>query len=111
MTPVAPGRCTARRGGIRTMAVLLSSQGLSKAYGPRTLFADISLDLRDGERIGLIGPNGAGKSTLLKILAGLEVPDTGTVGRLRTARVAYLPQTPEFAPEATIREVVAAGLE
>ena len=63
------------------MTILLSSQGLAKAYGPRPLFHDISLDLRVGERVGLIGPNGSGKSTLLKILAGLETADQGTMAR------------------------------
>src|SRR5688500_6632873 len=86
------------------MAVLLSSQGLTKSYGPRTLFADIALDLREGERVGLIGPNGAGKSTLLKLLAGLEVPDVGTVARLRTARVGYLAQEPVLDPDWTVEE-------
>jgi ATP-binding cassette subfamily F protein uup len=60
------------------MTVLLSVQGLTKSYGPRLLFTDLSLDLRVGERIGLIGPNGSDKSTLLRLLAGLEEPETGT---------------------------------
>jgi ATP-binding cassette subfamily F protein uup len=88
------------------MAVLLSSQGLSKAYGPRALFSDISLDLRDGERIGLIGPNGAGKSTLLKIFAGIESPDRGTVARLRGGQIGYVPQEPVFDADLTVEAVL-----
>jgi ATP-binding cassette subfamily F protein uup len=88
------------------MTVLLSSQGLSKAYGPRPLFSGIDLDLRAGERVGLIGPNGSGKSTLLKILAGLEVPDAGTVALRRTVRLSYLPQEPTFDPDVTVLDVL-----
>src|SRR5262249_25761446 len=61
--------------------VLLSAQGLSKAYGARQLFAPLSFGLFEGERTGLIGPNGAGKSTLLRILAGLDEADEGEVVR------------------------------
>ena len=93
------------------MAVLLSSQELSKTYGPRPLFADISLDLRDGEHIGLIGANGSGKSTLLKILAGLEVPDHGKVAVRRTARLGYLAQEATFNPDATVAEILTAALQ
>ncbi len=93
------------------MTVLLSSQGLGKAYGPRPLFTDISFDLRAGERVGLIGPNGAGKSTLLKILVGAETPDAGTVALRRTARLGYLAQETEFDPEQTVEDVLAAALE
>src|SRR5205085_10620129 len=92
------------------MTVLLSSQGLTKAYGPRPLFTDISLDLRAGERVGLIGPNGAGKSTLLKLLAGIETPDTGSVAVRRTARLSYLPQDPVFDPKSTVAELLAEAL-
>src|SRR5579862_6757904 len=81
-----------------TMTVLLSSLSLSKAYGPRPLFTNVSLDLRAGEHIGLIGPNGSGKSTLLKLLAGLENPDTGTISLRRTTRFGYLAQESTFPP-------------
>src|SRR5437667_2483001 len=93
------------------MTILLSSQGLSKAYGPRPLFHEISLDVRAGERIGLIGPNGSGKSTLLKILAGWETPDQGTVALRRTARLGYLPQEDVFDLERTVLENMADALK
>src|SRR5438477_201445 len=59
------------------MTVLLSVREMTKSFGPRPLFAGLSLDLRAGERVGLVGPNGSGKSTLLRLLAGLETPDAG----------------------------------
>src|SRR5690242_5527451 len=92
------------------MSVLLSVQGLTKGFGPRPLFTDLSLDLRAGERVGLIGPNGSGKSTLLKLLAGREEPDAGTRSLRRTARLGYLAQDDVFAPGQTARDVLLAAL-
>jgi len=92
------------------MAVLLSCQSLTKSYGSRPLFRDISLGVSDGERMGLIGPNGAGKSTLLKIFAGLEKPDNGTLSRQRGLRVAYIPQDDQFPAEATVESVLTEAL-
>src|SRR5437879_1014565 len=92
------------------MTVLLSVQGVTKAYGPRPLFADLSLDLRAGERVGLIGPNGSGKSTLLKLLAGREEADGGVRSVRRTARLAYLAQEDVFEPGQTARDVLLAAL-
>src|SRR5690242_11997904 len=92
------------------MSVLLSAQGLTKAYGPRPLFADLSFDLRAGERVGLIGPNGAGKSTLLRILAGRDEPDAGTRTARRSACLGYVAQDDTFAPGQTARDVVLAAL-
>ena len=60
------------------MPPLLNAQNITKAFGPRPLFRDLSFTIHEGARIGLIGPNGAGKSTLLKILAGEEKPDTAS---------------------------------
>lgn len=92
------------------MTLLLSAQGVTKAFGPRPLFADLSLDLRVGERIGLIGPNGAGKSTLLRILAGLDHADAGTRTLRRSARVGYLPQDECHTAGLSVQDVVLAGL-
>ena len=92
------------------MAVLLSCQALTKSYGSRPLFHDISLGIGDGERMGLIGPNGAGKSTLLKIFAGLEKPDSGTVSPRRGLRTAYIAQDDVFPAGATVGSVLVEAL-
>src|SRR5438128_1181547 len=93
-----------------SMSVLLSVQGLAKAYGPRPLFTELSLDLRAGERVGLIGPNGAGKSTLLRLLAGREEPDAGSRMLRRTARVGYVAQDDAFPAGQSVHEVVLAAV-
>src|SRR5262245_3941136 len=92
------------------MTVLLSAQGLTKSYGPRPLFADLSLELRAGQRTGLIGPNGSGKSTLLRLLAGREEPDAGTRSLRRTARLGYVSQDDAFPPGQTAREALLGAL-
>ena len=92
------------------MSLLLSVSGLTKSFGPRPLFADLGIELRAGERVGLIGPNGAGKSTLLRILAGTEVADAGGVTLRRGVRVGYVAQDDVFEAGATAREVLLAAL-
>lgn len=92
------------------MSVLLSVQGLTKSYGPRPLFTDLSLDLRADQRVGLIGPNGSGKSTLLRLLAGRDEPDSGTRSARRAARLGYLSQDDVFPAGQTAREVLLQAL-
>ncbi len=88
----------------------MSARQLSKSFGPQTLFDDIALTVRSGERIGLLGANGTGKSTLLRILAGLDMPDRGTVERRRGARILYLSQEPVVDATLTPRQTVEEGL-
>ena len=75
-------------------SLLLSCEAVSKAYGTRPLFEELSFGLAEGDQVGLVGPNGSGKSTLLKILAGLESPDRGTRSVRSGIRVGYVPQDP-----------------
>jgi ATP-binding cassette subfamily F protein uup len=90
--------------------LLLSCEGVCKAYGTRLLFDGLSFGLFEGDRVGLVGPNGSGKSTLLKILAGLETPDRGTRSVRSGVRIGYVPQDPVLPPRDTVEEVVAAAL-
>ncbi len=85
---------------------VLDVTGLRKVVSDRTLFDDVTLTLRRGEKVGLVGRNGAGKSTLGRVLAGLEPSDGGRIARRRDSSVDYLDQEPHFEPERTIREVV-----
>jgi ABC transport system ATP-binding/permease protein len=93
------------------MAVLLHCQSLSKSFGHRLLFKDISIGFDDSERTGLIGPNGAGKSTLLKIIAGIEQSDSGTITTRRQLRLGYVPQEDLFPPGQTVQQVMLDALQ
>ncbi|GGO72224.1 ribose import ATP-binding protein RbsA 2 [Nocardioides deserti] len=73
-TPGTPGAPAASAG-----AVVLRASGLTKSFAGHTVLADVDLELREGQVLGLVGENGAGKSTLMKILAGVHSPDAGTV--------------------------------
>ncbi len=93
------------------MPPILNAQSVSKRYGARILFQDVSLVVSDGDRIGLVGPNGAGKSTLLSILAGREDTDSGGVAVRRRARVGFIEQNSDFPKGATVREVLESALD
>jgi len=90
--------------------LLLNGQDLSKSYGGRPLFTDITFGIDEGERLGLLGPNGAGKSTLLKLMAGEEKPDRGILAARRGLRLGYLPQEDVFPPDATVESVLVEAL-
>ncbi|MBO4328171.1 MAG: ATP-binding cassette domain-containing protein, partial [Bacteroidales bacterium] len=87
----------------------LSVEGLSKSYGIKTLFSDVTFGIEKGDKTALIASNGSGKSTLLRILVGKESMDSGTVTFANDIRVGYLEQLPQYDPGLTIQDVVAAG--
>ncbi len=71
---------------------MLSVSGLSKSFGPRTLFRDVTFRLTNGRRVALVGGNGVGKTTLMEIIVGLQDADAGEVSRQKDLRIGYLPQ-------------------
>ena len=83
-------------------AVYLQLQNVSKAFGEEEILVDVSLQVREGECVGLIGPNGAGKSTLFRIIIGQETADLGDVVVPRGVRVGYLTQDAEMPPDGTV---------
>ena len=88
------------------MSALIYGQKMTKAFGTKRLFHELTLGVSEKDRIGIIGPNGSGKSTLLRIFAGLEQPDQGRVTRRQHLRIAYIPQQAEFAPASTVAEEI-----
>ena len=93
------------------MALLLNARDLSKSYGSDPLFRNLTLNISEGERIGVIGPNGSGKSTLLALLAGRTQPDSGEVALRKNTRLAFVEQDSTFAANETVRQVIRRALE
>jgi ATP-binding cassette subfamily F protein uup len=80
----------------------VSVEGLTKSYGIKPLFENLSFHISEGDKIALIARNGAGKSTLLKIIAGLEITDEGKLWVNKDVDVAYFEQDPHLIDEATV---------
>ena len=86
------------------MISYLQIEKLTKSFGDRILFSDVTLGIYQGDKIGLIAANGAGKTTFLNIIAGTEDYDSGNVVFRNDLRVGYLSQLPPFDPEQTALE-------
>ncbi|MGI9645474.1 MAG: ABC-F family ATP-binding cassette domain-containing protein, partial [Ilumatobacteraceae bacterium] len=88
---------------------MLTASGLAKSYGPRRLFADVTLQLSAGRRIALVGGNGTGKTTLIEMLVGHIDPDEGRITRPRDLEIGYLPQDLVDTATGSVIEEVLAG--
>ena len=87
---------------------MLTISGVSKAYGGRVLFSDVTLQVNRQDRLGLVGPNGAGKSTLFSLILGEESADDGEVMTERNVTIGYLPQESAPVGDETVVELATA---
>jgi energy-dependent translational throttle protein EttA len=91
---------------------VIEVQGVTKAYGDKLLFEDLSFSLPPGGIVGVIGPNGAGKTTLFKLITGAEQPDAGTVVIGDTVHLGYVDQSRDaLDPKKNVWEEVSGGLD
>lgn len=88
---------------------VLMAENLTKTYGEKTLFKDLSFSISEDERIGLIGINGAGKSSLLKIIAGIDQADNGIITKPKDYTIIYSEQEPEINDNHTVMDHVLEG--
>jgi ABC transport system ATP-binding/permease protein len=85
---------------------ILSIESISKTYGLKPLFENVSLGLDSEDRVGVVGSNGSGKSTLLSVIARRLQPDTGRAVFAAGISIGYLPQNPPFEPDQTVLDAV-----
>ncbi|MEX2511976.1 MAG: energy-dependent translational throttle protein EttA [Cyclobacteriaceae bacterium] len=98
--------------GPRLGAKVIEVNGVSKSYGDKLLFDDLSFSLPQGGIVGVIGPNGAGKSTLFKLITGNEKPDSGNLEIGETVEIAYVDQEHDtLDPKKTVYEIISEGNE
>jgi len=99
-------------GGPRLGDVVIDANDISKSYGDRLLFENLTFQLPAGAKLGIIGPNGAGKTTLFRIITGLEQPDAGSVKVGETVKIAYVDQSrDDLEADKTVYEVISGGYE
>ena len=98
--------------GPRLGDTVIEAQGVSKAYGDKLLFENLSFRLPPNAIVGVIGPNGAGKTTLFKLITGREKPDTGTFKTGESVKLAYVDQDrDQLDPKKNVWEVITDGLD
>jgi energy-dependent translational throttle protein EttA len=97
--------------GPRLGDVVIEANNISKAFGDKLLYENLSFKLPPGGIVGIIGPNGAGKTTLFKMITGQLEPDSGTFKKGDTVKLSYIDQSREMDPEKTILQEIAQGLD
>ncbi len=88
---------------------MLTIANVTKSFGPRVLFSEVSLTIDRADRLGLVGANGAGKSTLFNLILGKDQPDEGLIEWERGADFGYLPQESAPVGDETILQIATSG--
>ncbi|MGZ4122754.1 MAG: ABC-F family ATP-binding cassette domain-containing protein, partial [Tumebacillaceae bacterium] len=91
--------------------MIVSCNHIQQFYGANQVLSDLTLEIRQGDRVGLIGQNGAGKTTLFKILTGELKPDAGTLAIRKGTKIGALAQIPDYQDATTVYEVLARGYQ
>ncbi|WP_312092564.1 ribosomal protection-like ABC-F family protein [Niallia sp.] len=86
--------------------IICSVNNVAKMYGGNAIFENISLEIKEKERVGLVGRNGSGKTTLFRLLAGKETPDSGQIHWKKGLKIGYLEQIPVFDHSLKVKEVL-----
>jgi ATP-binding cassette ChvD family protein len=98
--------------GPRLGQKVIEAKGISKSYGDKLLFDNLSFSLPPGGIVGVIGPNGAGKTTLFRMITGAETPDKGAITTADSVKLAYVEQSREsLDPETNVWQSISDGLE
>ena len=95
----------------RIFAFFYALKNAELSFGSNHLFTDVDLYINRGDKISLVGRNGCGKSTLLKVIAGEIDPDNGEIFIQPGIKTGYMPQDPDFSAYATLKEIIADGLD
>ncbi|WP_225744555.1 ribosomal protection-like ABC-F family protein [Marinilactibacillus sp. Marseille-P9653] len=86
--------------------IICNVNSISQQYGGTTIFENVSLEIKQGEKIGLVGRNGSGKTTLMKLLAQVETQTSGNIHWKKGCSIGYLEQIPAYSDEMSVREVL-----
>ncbi|MRX72122.1 ABC-F type ribosomal protection protein [Bacillus lacus] len=86
--------------------IICSAHKIGKMFGGNAIFEELSLEIKEKERVGLVGRNGSGKTTLISLLAGEETPDSGQIHLKKGTTIGYLTQIPDYQDSSTAKDVL-----
>ncbi|MDM5153024.1 ABC-F type ribosomal protection protein [Bacillus sp. DX1.1] len=88
---------------------ICSVNNVTKSFGGNIIFENISLEIKNGDRIGLVGRNGSGKTTIFQLLTGMELVDSGAIHMKKGTRIGHVAQIPKFGDEVTVYDVLSSA--